>query len=65
MVGCNVCLNLFLMKLFALPEVSAISKSDVLTWPTVVLQILSSEALVFVCCLSLAFLFQSRKRDLV
>lgn len=65
MVGCNVCLNLFLMKLFALPEVSAISQSDVLTWPTVVLQILSIEALVFVCCLSLAFLFQTRKRDLV
>jgi len=65
MVGCNVCLNVFLMKLFENPEVSAAIKSEILTWPNVVLQIVAIEVITFVLALVLAFLFQTRKRDLV
>ena len=65
MVGCNVLLNVFMMKLFANPEVSAVTKSDVLTWPTFVVQAVAIELLIIVLALALAFVFQSRKRDLV
>lgn len=65
MVGCNVLLNVFMMKLFANPEVSAVTKSDVLTWPTFVIQTVAIELLIIVLALALAFVFQSRKRDLV
>ena len=36
LVGCNVALNVFLMQLFAIPEVSEVVKSDVLSWPNIV-----------------------------
>ena len=65
MVGCNVLLNVFMMKLFANPEVSAVTKSDVLTWPPFVVQTVAIELLIIVLALALAFVFQSRKRDLV
>ncbi|MDX1927743.1 MAG: ABC-2 transporter permease [Pirellulaceae bacterium] len=65
MVGCNVLLNVFMLKLFAIPEISAASKSDVLTWPSIAIQILAVELLIIVLALAMAFLFQSRKRDLV
>lgn len=65
MVGCNVLLNVFMMKLFAIPEVFAASKSDVLVWPNVVLQIIAAELLIIALALTGAFLFQSRKRDLI
>jgi ABC-2 type transport system permease protein len=65
MVGCNVLLNVFMMKLFAIPEVTAVTKSDVLTWPSIVVQIVAVELLIIVVALAAAFLFQSRKRDLV
>ncbi len=65
MVGGNVCLNVFMMKLFGNAEVLEVVKSDVLTWPSYVLQIISVELLVFVVALVTAFLFQTRKRDLV
>lgn len=65
MVGCNVGLNVFLMQLFANPEVSELSKSNVLTWPGVVLLTISVELLIIAVTLVMAFLFQTRKRDLI
>jgi hypothetical protein len=65
MVSCNVCLNIFLMKLFADPEVAEVVKSDVLTWPAFVVQIIAVELLLIAASLVIAFLFQTRKRDLV
>ncbi len=65
MVGCNVCLNVFLMKLFAIEEIVAVSKSDVLTWPSILLQVIGWELLFILLALVAAFLFQTRKRDVV
>jgi hypothetical protein len=65
MVGCNVALNVLLMKLFQNPEVSAVTKSDVLTWPNFVVQIVVVELLIVIASLATAFYFQTRKRDLV
>jgi hypothetical protein len=65
MVGCNVGLNVFMMKLFANPEVSVVTKSDTLIWPHIVMQIIAVEITLITVALALAFLFQTRKRDLV
>jgi hypothetical protein len=65
MVASNVFLNVFLMKLFADPTILAITKSDVLTWPPVVLQILAVEIVLIVGSLVIAVYFQTRKRDLI
>lgn len=65
MVGCNVGLNVFLMQLFAITEVTDVVKSEVLSWPNVVLQIIAVELLVIALALATAFVFQTRKRDLV
>lgn len=54
MVGCNVGMNVFMMKLFANEEVSAITKSNVLSWPNVVLQILAVELLIIAVALVMA-----------
>lgn len=64
-VAGNVLLNVFLMKLFAIPDVAAISKSDELTWPPQVVQILCLEILLVVCGLAIALWCQTRKQDLV
>jgi hypothetical protein len=65
MVACNVCLNVFLMKLFNHPQVSEIVKGDMISWPNFVVQILLVEGMIVASALILAFLFQIRKRDLV
>ncbi len=65
MVGCNVGMNVFLMQLFANAEVAEVVKSDVLSWPTFVLQIIGVELLIIAVSLATAFYFQTRKRDLV
>jgi hypothetical protein len=65
MVTCNVLLNVFLMKLFAIPEVDAAKQSDVLIWPPIVLQLLVVECLVIAGSLAAALFFQTRKRDLI
>ncbi len=65
MVACNVSMNVFLMKLFGHPEVSEIAKGDVLSWPTVVIQIVAIELAITAVALILAFMLQTRKRDLV
>ena len=64
MVGFNVGMNVFLMQLFAIPEVQEVVKSDVLSWPTIVLQIIAVEILIIVAALVVAFFIQTRKRDL-
>ncbi len=65
MVAGNVLLNVFMMKLFADPTILAISKSDVLSWPPVVLQILAVEIILIVGSLVIALFVQTRKRDLI
>ena len=65
MVSCNVGLNVFMMKLFQNAEVAAVIKSDVLTWPNFVVQVVAVELLIIAIALAMAFLFQTRKRDLV
>ena len=65
MVGCNVCMNVFLMQLFANAEVAEVVKSDILSWPTIVVQIIGVELLIIALAVAAAFLFQTRKRDLV
>jgi hypothetical protein len=61
----NVLLNLFLKTLHEHPVISKLVESEVLSWPTVVLQIMAIEAIVVLAALGLAFLFQIRRRDLV
>lgn len=65
MVGCNVALNVFLMHLFSIPSVSLATKSDAVSWPAPLLQILVIEMVSIVTALGLAYLLQTRKRDLV
>lgn len=65
MVGCNVSLNVFIMQLYANEEITAVIKSDVLYWPKIVLQIIAIEWVTIAIALALAFVFQTRKRDLV
>ncbi len=61
----NVLLNVFLKSLWEHPVISKLHKSDVLSWPPVVLQIMAIEASVILVALGLAFVFQIRRRDLV
>lgn len=65
MVACNVLLNLFLMKLSAIEAISAVTKSDDLVWPPVVLLIILLELFVIAIAMSVAFMIQTRKRDLI
>jgi hypothetical protein len=51
--------------LFANPEVSEVAKSEVLSWPIVVVQVIGVELLVIAVALVMAFFFQIRKRDLI
>lgn len=64
-VAGNVLLNVFLVRFFAIPEVEAVVKGDIVTWPSAVLQIVVIELLVVVASLAVAFLAQTRKRDLI
>jgi hypothetical protein len=65
MVGCNVLLNVFLMKFFENPAIVAARKSESVTWDPVVMQLLGVECLVIVAALVAAVFFQTRKRDLI
>ena len=64
-IGCNVLLNVFLGKLFEFPEIAEAVKSDVLTWPPLVRQLLAAEIAVIVVAISSSVFFQTRKRDLI
>ena len=61
----NVLFNLFAKSLNDHPIISKLGKSEVLSWPPVVLQIMAIEAIVILVALGLAFLFQIRRRDLI
>lgn len=61
----NVLLNVFLKTLNEHPVISELVKSEQLTWPPVVLQIMAIEGVVILAALGVAFLFQIRRRDLV
>ncbi len=65
MVAGNVLLNVLLMKLFGDPEISAITKSDALTWPPLILQILAVEVVLIVSAFGIALFYQTRNRDLI
>jgi ABC-2 type transport system permease protein len=65
MVGCNVFLNIFMMKLFANEEISAAAKSDVLTWPPILVQLIGVELVISLVAIVVSVLVQTRKRDLV
>ncbi len=65
MVACNVGLNLFLMKLYAVPEVEQAVKSETISWPAVIVGLTLIELLFVVATIGLAFVIQTRKRDLI
>jgi hypothetical protein len=66
MVGCNVFFNVFLMKLFdEKQEIAAIAKSEVLSWPSSILQVMGIELLIIAASVAIAFVVQTRKRDLI
>lgn len=65
MVAGNVGLNLFLMKLFAVPEVEQAVKSDTIYWPSIVLGLSLVELLIVFVAIGLAFAIQTRKKDLI
>lgn len=61
----NVLFNVFLKKLHEHPVISELNKNEVLSWPPPVLQIMAIEAIVILFALGFAFLFQTRRRDLI
>ena len=63
-VAGNVLLNVFLKTIFENEIISAAAKSDVLTWPPIVLQILAIEIAIVIVAVCVALVFQSRRRDL-
>ncbi len=65
MVACNVFLNVFLMKLLQTPEIAELSKSDVLTFSPLIIEIICIELGLIVAALAMALAMQMRKRDLV
>ena len=65
MVACNVFLNVFLMKLLQLPEVEVMSKSDLLIFSPLTIEIMCIELGIIVAALAMALAVQTRKRDLV
>ncbi len=61
----NVLFNLFAKSLNDHPAISKLAKSDDLSWPPIVLQIIAVEAIVILISLGFAFAMQIRRRDLV
>jgi hypothetical protein len=61
----NVLFNLFAKSLNDHPVISKLAKSDDLSWPPIVLQIIAVEAIVILISLGFAFAMQIRRRDLV
>jgi hypothetical protein len=64
MVGCNVLLNVFMMQLFAIPEVAEIVKGDAIVWPSSVVWIVLIELMIVVLSIAFSLALQTRKRDL-
>ena len=65
MVGCNVLLNVFMMQLFGNEDVKTMVENNVLSWPSFIVQVISIELVTILSALVIAFLFQTRKRDLI
>lgn len=61
----NVLLNVFIKSLHEHPVISELNKSEVLSWPPIVLQVMAIEGVLILVALGLSFLFQIRRRDLV
>lgn len=61
----NVLLNLFLKTLNEQPVISGLAKSETVSWPPLVLQIMAVELAVIFVALGVALLFQLRRKDLV
>ncbi len=61
----NVLLNLFIKSLHDHPVIAELNRSETLSWPPIVLQIMTIEVIVMSVALGLAFLLQIRRRDLV
>lgn len=61
----NVLLNLFLKSVSEHPVISSMSKSESITWPPIVMQIMALEACVIAGSIAIALAFQLRRRDLV
>jgi hypothetical protein len=55
----------FLMRLLQTPEVAEMSKSDVLTFSPLIIEIMCIELGLIVAALAMALAVQTRKRDLV
>jgi hypothetical protein len=65
MVAGNVLLNVFLMKITALPEVKAVMNGDQVLWPSAIVWTIGVELLFIVVALAVSFWYQTRTRDLV
>lgn len=65
MVAGNVLINIFLMKLFEVPEIAATKQSELVVWPYPLICVIFVECIVIALSFTLAFFFQTRKRDLV
>jgi ABC-2 type transport system permease protein len=61
----NVLLNLFLKTLNEHPVIASLAKSETLSWPPMVVQIMMIEVGVILVALGVALAFQIRRRDLV
>ncbi|HMO14669.1 MAG TPA: hypothetical protein PKA83_11125 [Pirellulaceae bacterium] len=61
----NVLFNLFLKSIFQHPVISEVVKSDALTWPPIVIQIVCIQGGVILASLAFALIWQCRSRDLV
>lgn len=61
----NVLLNLFLKSASEHPVIASMSKSETVSWPPIVLQIMTVEACVIAGSIAIALAIQSRRRDLV
>jgi hypothetical protein len=64
-VAGNVCLNLFLKTLSENPQVAKALEGSRWTLPPLISQVLAIEAAVIVVAIALAFILQTRKRDLI
>lgn len=65
MVAGNVLLNVFLLKITALPEVKAVVNGDQVAWPSAIVWTILVELLFIAAALGIAFWYQTRTRDLV
>jgi hypothetical protein len=64
-VAGNVAFNLFILNFNADPTISEAMKSQTVTWPPLVLQVLLIEWFVIIGAIALALYIQTHKRDLV